>query len=85
MSQQKTMKLKKLAVVLSLVFVLALIMGPGPGLYLVNPDPGDPNAMLSLFNVPVIYIWTVFWSFVQAAVVIIAYFKLWDNNETNKS
>ena len=77
MSQQHSNR-RVLAVILSGIFILAIVMGPGPGLYLVNPDPSDPGATVSLYNIPVIYIWAVFWAAVQAAVVIIAYLKLWD-------
>ena len=70
---------RKLAAVLGLVFLFAMLMGPGPGLYLVNPDPADPNARFFFFGMPVVYVWAVFWFFVQAAVVVIAYVRLWDD------
>ena len=67
-----------LAVALSATFVLAVLMGIGPGLYLVNPNPADPNATFTFLGVPKIYAWAVFWFFVQAAVVLAAYCRLWD-------
>ena len=42
-----------LAIVLSILFVLALVMGPGPGLYLVNPDPADPTATFAVLGIPI--------------------------------
>ena len=69
---------KRLTIVLSAVFAIAIVMGPGPGLYLINPDPADPDAVFTLGNVPVLYLWALFWFAVQAAVVLCAYFMLWD-------
>lgn len=70
-------KRKRLAVALGAVFVLALVMGPGPGLYLVNPDPSDAGARFTFLGMPVVYVWAVFWFFVQAAVVVVAYLTVW--------
>ena len=67
---------------LSLAFATAIVMGPGPGLYLVNPDPGDPQAVFTLAGVPVLYLWVLFWFAVQAAVVLLAYFLLWRSEES---
>ena len=60
---------RTLAVVLSLLFVTAMIMGPGPGLYLVNPDRADPEAIFTAAGVPVLYLWALFWFIVQATVI----------------
>lgn len=59
------------------VFALAMILGPGPGLYLVNPDPSDPDAVFTWGGVPVVYVWALWWFAVQAGVVLIAYRWLW--------
>jgi len=59
------------------MFVLALVMGPGPGIYLVNPDPGDPEAKRFIFGMPIIYVWASFWFIVQASAVALSYFILW--------
>ena len=77
MNRQMTSHRKTLTVVLSLVFLLAMVMGTGPGIYLINPDPTEPNVDCSFLGVPVIYGWAVFWFLVQAVVVLIAYFRLW--------
>ncbi len=75
-SGNKTRK-KRLTIILSAIFAFAIIMGPGPGLYLINPDPADVHAVVALGSVPVLYLWALFWFAVQAAVVLTAYFKLW--------
>ena len=43
MDEQRKAKRKRLTIVLSLIFCLALVMGAGPGIYLINPDPSDPT------------------------------------------
>jgi len=59
------------------VFVLALIMGPGPGLRLVNPDASDPSATFTFLGIPTIYAWGLSWYFIQLAAIIVAYKRLW--------
>ena len=49
--------LKRLAVVLSALFVLAVVIGAGPGIYLINPNPADPDAVFTVLGMPVIYAW----------------------------
>lgn len=49
-------------------------MGPGPGLYLVNPQRGEPTTFL---GVPIVYLWAVGWFFVMAGVILAAYHVLW--------
>ena len=65
--------------VLTGLFLFALVMGPGPGLYLVSPDAEGPAP--TVLGVPVLYAWTVFWFFVMAAVVLIAYRTVWAEEE----
>ena len=72
----------KLGRILTCVFLIALVMGPGPGIYLVNPHPADPASAVSVLGVPILYLWSVFWLFVEIAVVTIAYFKIWNRRET---
>ena len=63
--------------VLGLLFLFALLMGAGPGLYLVNPsDSGDSALFLGM---PVLYFWAVFWFFVEAATVIA--YMVWAKEE----
>ena len=66
---------RKLAVILSGIFLFAMIMGPGPGVSLVNPDSGD--AGVTFLGAPVLYAWAVFWFMVQAAVIVVAYCTVW--------
>jgi len=68
----------RLSKILALIFLFALIMGPGPGLYLVNPSPDNPSSTAFL-GMPVLFAWSSFWFFVQAGVVLVAYRKLWTN------
>ncbi len=70
----------RLSKILTAVFVFATFMGPGPGLYLVNPSPGDPSPATFL-GMPVLFAWAVFWFFVQAGIVLVAYRKLWTNGD----
>ena len=80
MTQDKKSKRRILGTVLGLIFALALVMGAGPGIYLVNPDPANPAARFSIFGgVPVIFAWVALWCMVEAAVAAIAYFYLWDD------
>ena len=66
---------RKLTAILSGIFMFSIIMGPGPGLYLVNPDGAD--AGVSFLGAPILYAWAVFWFLVQAVVIVVAYFTLW--------
>ena len=74
----KTRQLRLVSVVLTIIFVLALLMGAGPGLYLINPDASDPEATRDFLGMPVIYVWALFWFLVEAAVVVVAYITVWD-------
>ena len=68
----------RLSKILASIFLFALIMGPGPGLYLVNPSSDNPSTTTFL-GMPVLFAWASFWFFVQAGVVLVAYRKLWTN------
>ncbi len=75
------MSKRRLGWVLTGLFVLALVMGPGPGLYLVNPDPSDPGTPRTIFGLPIIYAWGLLWFAVQAFVLVVAYFTVWRGDE----
>ncbi len=66
---------RKLTAILSGIFLFSVVMGPGPGLYLVNPD--SANAGVTFLGAPVLYAWAVFWYIVQASVIVVAYFTVW--------
>ncbi len=78
MNRQETGKRTILAGVLALIFLLAMVMGCGPGIYLVNPDPADPHVTVAIFGVPIIYAWAVFWFAVQGGVILAAYCWIWE-------
>jgi len=81
MENPESRKRKKLTVLLVAVFIFALLMGPGPGVYLVNPEPGAPHADHFFLGMPVVWLWAVFWFMVQGACVVVAYFKLWKEEQ----
>ena len=65
---------KRLAKILIAIFIFALIMGPGPGLYLINGYAAEGGTIL---GIPAMYAWAVFWCVVEAGVIATAYVKLW--------
>ena len=70
----------KLEIILCLLFLGAMFMGTGPGLRIINPDPEDPKAIFSIWNLPKIYIWGLFWYIIQLILILVAYFKIWTSN-----
>ena len=72
---------KQLGMWLAIAMVVAMLMGPGPGLRLVNPDISDPNASFLVFGIPIIYAWGILWFVVQLTIVIIAYRTVWVEDE----
>ncbi|MEQ8790333.1 MAG: hypothetical protein RIC55_28825 [Pirellulaceae bacterium] len=65
---------KTLGWILAAVFALAMIMGPGPGMYLVNtPTP--------VLGIPAIYAWGLLWYVVEVGVVVVAYFFVWPRDD----
>ncbi len=61
---------RPLGLFLGLLFALAMIMGVGPGVLLVN----RPDTLLGL---PRIYTWGLLWYAVHIVIVITAYRFLW--------
>ena len=78
MNRRSSISRKRLGIVLSSLFAIAVVMGAGPGLYLVNPNPSDPEANVTWQGVPILYAWVVLWFLVQALVVLLAYFGVWN-------
>lgn len=62
---------------LKVLFILSVVMGCGPGLYLVNPDPTDPDSLRTILGVPIIYAWGLFWVLIEAGVLVIACCTIW--------
>lgn len=63
---------RRLGVIVTIVFVIALIMGPGPGVMLVQGT--------SFMGFPAIYAWALFWYAVEVAAVVVAYFFVWSDD-----
>ena len=82
--ESPTSNRKKLSVILAIAMVFAMLMGPGPGLRLVNPDIHDPNATYTLWGLPVIYLWGLFWFAIQLIIVYFAYSRLWNMEDDEK-
>ena len=69
---------KRLPLVLGVIFLSALILGPGPGANLIDGSPAEPNF---LFGIPALYLWLVFWFLVMAACVVTAARTLWTEDD----
>ena len=84
MSAAEREKRRKLGRVLAVAFIVALILGPGPGLRLINPDINDPGAAFTILGLPKVYAWGLFWYGVELVIILTAYFKVWrgDNEES---
>ncbi len=67
---------KRLGWLLTGIFVLAMLMGPGPGLLLFANRP-----VPSLGGLPLLYVWGIGWFFVQVFVVLTAYLFVWRDPE----
>lgn len=78
MDNEPTERRSPLAWVLGVLFLLALVMGPGPGAALVDGTPQDPNFIA---GVPVLYVWLVFWFGVMAGCVLVAARFLWKEED----
>lgn len=66
----------RLAFALGLAFVVALLMGPGPGVLLLQPSgPDEPPP--TILGVPGIYAWALLWAAVMGGVVIVAARTVW--------
>ena len=59
---------------LSAIFLLALVMGPGPGATLIDGSPDEPAIW---FGVPALYLWVVLWFLVMAGCIVFAAFTVW--------
>ena len=78
---KKESKREKLAIVLIVIFLFALIMGPGPGSLLINSHGSEPRFWLGM---PALYVWAVFWFLIEAGVIIIADKFIWKREDKNE-
>ena len=62
---------------LSAIFLVALVLGPGPGAALIDGTPEKPNIW---FGVPALYVWVVLWFLVMAGCIVIAALTVWKDN-----
>ena len=74
-------KKRKLAISLSVAMVVAMLMGPGPGLRLINPDINSASPSFTIAGIPVIYVWGLFWFVVQITIIVVAYFTVWNEQD----
>lgn len=63
---------------LTVAFVVAILLGPGPGLLLVNKAN-------SRFGLPDLYVWGLLWFVVEVAIVVLAYFFVWTDDTESDS
>jgi hypothetical protein len=61
---------------LTVLFIFATLMGPGPGLYLANSRAEEVSTG-TVMGIPVLYAWVAFWFLVQAGVIMVASQKIW--------
>lgn len=85
MNTVPTRRRRRLAWALSITFLLAMVMGPGPGLYLVNPAPDAPRESYLLWGMPIVYVWGLFWYVVQVVVIVTAYICIWRRDEPREA
>lgn len=70
---------RRLAWILSTVFLVALVMGTGPGLLLVNEPVMVPLGFgLAL---PALYAWGLLWYAVEVICVVLAYAFVWRDTQ----
>lgn len=65
-----TSRRKFWSLALALAFLVALVMGPGPGITLAN----RPEAVL---GIPALYLWGLTWYAVEVGLVVAAYWLVW--------
>ncbi|MCH2065050.1 MAG: hypothetical protein MK194_15150 [Roseibacillus sp.] len=59
---------------LTVIFLVALVLGPGPGATLIDGTKEAPNIW---FGIPALYLWVVFWFLVMAACIVTAALTVW--------
>ncbi|MDE0836928.1 MAG: hypothetical protein OSA84_11320 [Akkermansiaceae bacterium] len=66
--------MSKPALLLAAIFVLALLMGPGPGAMLIDGSADEPAFW---FGIPALYLWTLLWFAVMSGCVVTAALTVW--------
>ena len=70
MSRNTSNQRRGLSAILAVAFAVAMLMGVGPGVLLVN----RPETFL---GIPLLYAWGLFWYAVHIVIVVTAYCCLW--------
>ena len=78
MTDPLTDKLQPLRIRLTVVFLTALLIGPGLGAHLSG---GDPENVRFLFGMPALYLWLVFTCLVMTSCILIAARNLWRDED----
>ena len=68
---------KPWAIFSGVLFLVAVLMGAGPGVHLINPSESAAAEDFFIFGMPKLYVWALFWFAMQATALTIAYFKVW--------
>lgn len=66
--------MSKLGITLTIIFLSALFLGPGPGSMFIDGSADEPAIW---FGIPALYLWTLLWFVVMSACVVIAALTLW--------
>lgn len=67
-------EMSKLGLILTITFLSALVLGPGPGAMWIDGTAETPAIW---FGVPALYLWSLFWFAVMSACVVIAALTVW--------
>lgn len=67
-------RMSRPGLLLTSLFLTALVMGPGPGAMLIDGSPEKPALWL---GVPALYLWALLWFAVMAGCVVTAALTLW--------
>ena len=66
--------MSRTGLILTLVFLSALVLGPGPGAMLIDGSAGDPAVW---FGIPALYLWALLWLVVLSGCVVTAALTIW--------
>ncbi|MFT5467195.1 MAG: hypothetical protein ACI8UO_002299 [Verrucomicrobiales bacterium] len=68
---------KPWAIFSGVLFLIAVLIGAGPGIHLINPAESAAAEEFFIFGMPKLYAWAILWFVVQATALSIAYVKVW--------